>query len=291
MIILWIILMWRLSGFRLISAWTSSAPTATTNSAVLSSAPLTALSMAFLIFPLKGLARGDNRVLLVHEPLPFQYLRGLVASPCAPLCDNPISRPREGGAGQVGRRIEPIIYGGGQQAGLRSGTVPVPLCVGMAAAAEIVGTPEGTHERERVGQQRDSFIEMLQGSGLPVAINGSVSSRRHAGNANLRFDGLVAQDLLGALQPRVAASTGAACTSGIPEPSHVLRAIGLDAAQAESSVRFSFGRFITDEEVEQAGRLACGLVRGRRQAHKRHDGELEHDRIREIDGITKSQEA
>ena len=72
--------------------------------------------------------------------------------------------------------IEPIIYGGGQQAGLRSGTVPVPLCVGMAAAAEIVGSLEGTHERERVGRQRDSFIEMLQGSGFPVAINGPVSS-------------------------------------------------------------------------------------------------------------------
>ena len=156
---------------------------------------------------------------------------------------------------EVQECIEPIIYGGGQQAGLRSGTVPVPLCVGMAAAAEIVGSPEGTHERERVGRQRDSFVEMLQGSGLPVAINGSVSSRRHAGNANLRFDGLVAQDLLGALQPRVAASTGAACTSGIPEPSHVLRAIGLNAAQAESSVRFSFGRFTTDEEVREAGRL------------------------------------
>ena len=153
------------------------------------------------------------------------------------------------------KHVEPIIYGGGQQAGLRSGTVPVPLCVGMAAASEIVGSPEGVVERERVRRLRDSFIELVQDSGFPVAINGPLGNWRHPGNANLRFDGLAAQDILGTLQPRVAASTGAACTSGIPEPSHVLRALGLSTTQAESSVRFSFGRFTTDEEVQEAARL------------------------------------
>ena len=78
---------------------------------------------------------------------------------------------------------------------------------------------------------------------------------RHPGNIDVLFDGFSAQDILGGLQPRVAASTGAACTSGIPEPSHVLRALGFNAAQAESSIRFSFGRFTTDEEVEEAARL------------------------------------
>ena len=151
--------------------------------------------------------------------------------------------------------VEPIMYGGGQQAGLRSGTIPVPLCVGMAAAAELVGSPEGAVERERVGRLRDSFVELVRRSGFPVAINGPLGNWRHPGNANLRFDGLAAQDILGTLQPRVAASTGAACTSGIPEPSHVLRALGLSTTQAESSVRFSFGRFTTDEEVQEAARL------------------------------------
>ena len=93
--------------------------------------------------------------------------------------------------------IAPIMYGGGQQAGLRSGTVPVPLCVGMAAAAEIVGSPEAVVERERVGRLRDSFVEVVRRSGFPVAINGPVGSWRHPGNANLRFDGIVAQDILG----------------------------------------------------------------------------------------------
>ena len=64
-------------------------------------------------------------------------------------------------------RIEPIIYGGGQQAGLRSGTVPTPLCVGMAAAVDILNSPEGAEERKRVAEQRDSFVRLLQGIFLP----------------------------------------------------------------------------------------------------------------------------
>ena len=155
----------------------------------------------------------------------------------------------------VQESIEPIIYGGGQQNDLRSGTVPVPLCVGMAAAAEILQTDEGAEERKRVAGQRDLFVERLQKSGHAVSINGPTGDRRHPGNANLRFDGFIAQEILGALQPRLAASTGSACTSGIPEPSHVLRAIGLSPDQSDASIRFSFGRFTTDEEIEEAARL------------------------------------
>ena len=155
----------------------------------------------------------------------------------------------------VQESIEPIIYGGGQQNNLRSGTVPVPLSVGMAAAAEILQTDEGKEERKRVARQRDAFVERLQGSGYPASPNGPTGDRRHPGNANLRFDGFIAQEILGALQPRLAASTGSACTSGIPEPSHVLRAMGLSPDQSDASIRFSFGRFTTDEEIEKAARL------------------------------------
>ncbi|MCY3994469.1 MAG: cysteine desulfurase family protein [Caldilineaceae bacterium] len=156
--------------------------------------------------------------------------------------------------------VEPIIYGGGQQNDLRSGTVPVPLCVGMAAAAEILQTGEGAEERIRVAGQRDAFVERLQGSGNSVTVNGPICDRRHPGNANLRIDGFVAQEILGALQPHVAASTGSACTSGIPEPSHVLRATGLSPEQADASIRFSFGRFTTDEELNRVARLMLGAV-------------------------------
>ena len=105
-------------------------------------------------------------------------------------------------------RIEPIIYGGGQQDGLRSGTVPTPLCVGMAAAVDILRSPEGPQERKRVAAQRDAFVRLLQESIPSVASNGPTGERRHPGNANLRFDSLVAQDILGSLQPHLAASTG-----------------------------------------------------------------------------------
>ena len=160
----------------------------------------------------------------------------------------------------IHERVEPLIYGGGQQGGLRSGTVPVPLCVGMAAAADIVGSAEGVGERARIGRQRDSFVTVVKGSRHPVVVNGPMGNLRHPGNANLRFEGLAAQDILGALQPRVAASTGAACTSGIPEPSHVLRALGLSSDQAESSIRFSFGRLTTNQEVNEAAHLVTKVI-------------------------------
>ena len=161
---------------------------------------------------------------------------------------------------EVQAQIEPIIYGGGQQAGLRSGTVPVPLCVGMGTAVDIIRAPHALLERQRVAGQRDAFVNRLQDGILSVPINGPTVHPRHPGNANLRFEGFNAQDILGALQPRVAASTGAACTSGIPEPSHVLRAIGLSTEQAESSIRFSFGRFTTDAEVEEAARAVSEVL-------------------------------
>ena len=150
--------------------------------------------------------------------------------------------------------IEPIIYGGGQQNGLRSGTVPVPLCVGMSAAADILQA-EGPHERPEVANQRNLFVNLLLDSGFAVTINGPAWDRRHPGNANLRFDGFTAQDILGSVQPNLAASTGAACTSGFPEPSHVLSAMGLSESDADSSVRFSFGRFSSNSEVKEAATL------------------------------------
>ena len=150
--------------------------------------------------------------------------------------------------------IEPLIYGGGQQNGLRAGTMPVALCAGMAAAAEQI-LENGATERPRVGALRDQFVCHLQDGGVKDAINGPVGIWRHPGNINWRFDGYSAHDILGAVQPELAASTAAACTSGMPEPSHVLRAIGLSADEAESSIRFSFGRFTKEEDISKAAAL------------------------------------
>ena len=152
-------------------------------------------------------------------------------------------------------QIEPLIYGGGQQNGLRSGTVPVPLCVGMGAAADIFAAADAEEKRAQLCRRRDMFIEMLNRLSWPIALNGPQGQARHPGNANIRFTDFSAYDILGALQPHLAASTGSACTSGIPEPSHVLRAIGLSGEEAESSIRFSLGFGTTDADLEEAVRL------------------------------------
>lgn len=156
--------------------------------------------------------------------------------------------------------VEPLIYGGGQQGGLRSGTVPMPLCVGMAAAIDILRQSEGAEERAALANRRDAFVCLVQASRFQIDVNGPTSDKRHPGNTNLRFHGFAAQDILGALQPHLAASTGAACTTGMSEPSHVLRAIGLSAAEAESSIRFSFGRFTTDDDITEAARLVVDTL-------------------------------
>ncbi len=157
-------------------------------------------------------------------------------------------------------RIEPLIYGGGQQNGLRSGTLPTPLCVGMGKAAALLAADDAEGKRTQLRHRRDAFVEKLEGLSWPIALNGPVGQSRHPGNANIRFTGLSAHDILGALQPHVSASTGSACTSGIPEPSHVLKAIGLDGDDADASIRFSLGFDTSDEDVEEAVSLIGGVL-------------------------------
>lgn len=148
--------------------------------------------------------------------------------------------------------IEPLFYGGGQQNGLRSGTVPVALCVGMGAAADILLTEDAEGKRVLLRSRCDDFVERLNRLPWPIALNGPKGQARHPGNANIQFVGFSAHDILDSLQPNLAASTGSACTSRIPEPSHVLKAIGLNGDEAESSIRFSLGFGTTDEDVENA---------------------------------------
>jgi len=157
-------------------------------------------------------------------------------------------------------QVEPLIYGGEQQNGLRPGTVPVPLCVGMGAAAEILRADHVEVQRAELRRRRDAFAERLSSLPWPITINGPQWQNRHPGNASVCFSGFSAHDILSVLQPRLAASTGAACSSGIPEPSHVLRAIGLDGDRAESSIRFSLGFDTNDEDVSEAVELVEGAL-------------------------------
>lgn len=152
-------------------------------------------------------------------------------------------------------QVEPLFYGGGQQNGLRSGTLPTPLCVGMGAAAEYIGSLETLRKRDELCALRDKFLNMLLALPWPTELYGAEHDRRHPGNISIGFSGFHAQDILGVLQPHLAASTGSACTSGISEPSHVLRAIGLATEQAESVIRFSLGFETSDQEVDGAVKL------------------------------------
>ncbi len=148
--------------------------------------------------------------------------------------------------------LEPLIYGGGQQGAVRSGTLPLALCIGMGAASRLI-VETGLDTRQSLSNLRDDFVEKLKASSWSISMNGCQGGKhRHPGNANLSFEGFDAQEFLGALQPRIAASTGSACTTGTPETSHVLRAIGLSEREARSSIRFSLGRGTTQDDTDQA---------------------------------------
>lgn len=157
--------------------------------------------------------------------------------------------------------IEPLIYGGGQQDGIRSGTLPTPLCVGIGAAAEYIGSVSVSDKRMALGALRDKFLNMLLSLPWATRLYGIEGDKRHPGNISIGFHGFSGAEILGALQPHLAGSTGSACTSGIPEPSHVLRAIGLTGEEAESVIRFSLGFETTDQEIQEAVELIDSTLR------------------------------
>ncbi|WP_415921300.1 cysteine desulfurase family protein [Tateyamaria sp. SN6-1] len=157
-------------------------------------------------------------------------------------------------------RIEPLFHGGGQEGGLRSGTLPLPLCVGLGSAAEFHSSEAGSALRARVAGLRNLFVDKLRSNRDHIGLNGDKLYSRHPGNANLRFEGRDAGEMLQRLQPIVSASTGSACSSGISEPSYVLRAIGLTSDEAQASIRFSFGHTNTSDEVLEAAEAIIAVL-------------------------------
>lgn len=152
-------------------------------------------------------------------------------------------------------RPRALLHGGGQEQGLRPGTLPTPLCLGFAAALRSLHRDE----RRRVAGRRDAFERTLR-SLVPGMIVTGATSARHPGALHVRFPGRDATDLLNRLQSSVCAATGSACTSGLIAPSHVLIALGWDRKAAEEGVRFSLGRFTTDDEVSRAAELVAHAV-------------------------------
>ncbi len=158
-------------------------------------------------------------------------------------------------------RLEPLVYGGGHERGLRSGTLNVPGIVGFAGALELC-LEEMPQEMARLRALRDRLYEGL-GAAVPgVTLNGPVLSppeRRLPGNLNVSFAGVEGETLMLAMKD-LAVSSGSACTSARPEPSHVLRALGLPDDAVRSSLRFGLGRFNTTEQIEFAIRTVTEAV-------------------------------
>jgi cysteine desulfurase len=146
-------------------------------------------------------------------------------------------------------RLLPLFDGGGQERGLRSGTLPTPLCVGLGYAAAIA-REEMESEAARLRALRDRLQKNLMRRVPGLRVNGDIEHRL-PGNLNLSFPGLTAPELIAAC-PTVAMSTGSACTSASVEPSYVLRALGLPDALANASIRLGIGRFTSAEEVDFA---------------------------------------
>ena len=154
-----------------------------------------------------------------------------------------------------GSEPAPFIHGGGQEMGLRSGTLSPALCVGFGAAARLVSDRRSA-DRTDVEQLWTAAVAEL---GVGWIVNGS-SEQRYHGNLNIRREGLDGARLISDLRD-IAFSLGSACASGSGRPSHVLRAIGLSDREARSSIRLGFGRYTTEEELVSAVRRIDAAAR------------------------------
>lgn len=154
------------------------------------------------------------------------------------------------------------MHGGGHERGMRSGTLNVPGIVGLGAACAIAGA-EMEAEAARLGALRDRLQAKLLAGLEQVRVNGS-KEHRLPGNLNMTFAGVDSETLMMGVKD-VALSSGSACTSAKIEPSHVLRALGLDEEAAHSSIRFGLGRYNTEEEVDSVAERLVDVVKKLRE--------------------------
>jgi cysteine desulfurase len=173
------------------------------------------------------------------------------------VCAHKIHGPKGVGALWMRKGAEPapFIHGGGQERGLRSGTLSPALCVGFGAAAKLAEERQ-TRDYDHVEKLWKAAVQAL---GPGWTINGS-TRHRYQGNLNIRRDGLDGARLIADLRD-IAFSLGSACASGSGRPSHVLRALGLDYREARSAVRIGFGRYTKQQElVDACERIAAAAV-------------------------------
>ena len=161
---------------------------------------------------------------------------------------------------RAGVPLEPVIYGGGQERGLRAGTENVALAVALGAAAKLAADELAAGGAERLGELRDLLHHRLE-EFLPgrVQLNGHVTQRL-PGTLNVSISGARADELLAAT-PAIAAATGSACHAGSAEPSTVLLAMGCGQDRASSALRLTIGRWTTRDDVEVAAAAIASAVR------------------------------
>ena len=145
-------------------------------------------------------------------------------------------------------KIDSIVYGGGQERNIRSGTLNVPGIVGFAKAIEIA-QKEMEQENEKFKKWMGLMLAKLSEAG--AKLNGH-PEKRLAHNLNVRFDGIESKAIINSVSKKIAISAGSACTTQVVEPSHVLLALGLSEDQTHSSIRVGCGRFNTEEEIKIA---------------------------------------
>jgi cysteine desulfurase len=153
-----------------------------------------------------------------------------------------------GQRGGAGTQLTALQFGGGQERGLRAGTVPTHQVVGMGLAFELARA--AAPEIERIASLRERLWQGLASLGGTLRNGDAVRSVPHI--LNVSFEGVEGESLLAALRSRLAVSTGSACSSALQEPSYVLRALGRDEVLSESSLRFGLGRFTSQSDIDAA---------------------------------------
>jgi cysteine desulfurase len=165
--------------------------------------------------------------------------------------------------------VTPQLHGGGQERDIRSGTIDTPAIAGFATAIEIAVRNQAEHA-VRVAALRDALVARIQQVVPDARVNGDPDpdlAHRLPGNAHLTFPGCEGDSLLMLLDARgIACSTGSACSAGVPQPSHVLLAMGRDEEQARSSLRFSLGHTSTEADVDALGEAIGPVVERARAA-------------------------
>jgi cysteine desulfurase len=158
-----------------------------------------------------------------------------------------------------GHHLKPIIFGGGHQKGLRSGTLNVPGIVGLGEACRLRSL-EMAEDEKAIALFRDKLQNLLQEQIPNLVVNGDLTSRL-AGSLHISIPGIPNSAIIARIRDRLAISTGSACSSGVAAPSHVLRAMNLSEESIEGSLRIGLGKFTTEEEIERAAEIISDAVK------------------------------